>query len=215
MIKACVKYSLLMLKNPLILIEFLMLLVIILFWPARPEGSFSSLTSISYSCNIYVPIFLLYLTNLSVNITTATIMSKIPLGRYFAFSFGNLFFYSFLYSTVIHALIYLRCGTSADTSVLIKLWALSILCFFNASLLFRALQHFTGIRSIGFILILFAALYEGLCLTLFSGYSKIPILMTPVFSGKTFAESLLQIIPLLVIYTALFGASLLFRKEEI
>jgi hypothetical protein len=215
MIKACVKYSLLMLKNPLILIEFLMLTGIIVLWPEGPDGSFFTLTSISYSCNIYVPIFLLYLTNLSINITTTMIMSKIPLGRYFAFSFGNLFFYSFLYSTVIHALIFLRCGTTADASLLWKLWVLSILCFLNASLLYRALQHLTGIRSIGFVLILFIVVYEGLSLTLFSAYSKIPILMTPAFSGKTFEDSILQILPLLMIYTGLFGASLLLRKEEI
>jgi len=215
MIKACVKYSLMMLKNPLILIEFLMLLVIIVLWPEGPDGSFFTLTSMPYSCNIYVPIFLLYLTNLSVNITTASIMSKIPLGRYFAFSLGNLFFSSFLYSTVIHALILLRCGTATDSSLLLKLWALSILCFLNASLLYRALQHLTGTRSIGFILILFIVVYEGLCPTLFSACSKIPILITPVFSGRTFADSLVQIIPLLMIYTGLFGASLLLRKEEI
>lgn len=114
MINACAKYSFLMLKNPLILMEFLMLLAAILFWPAGPEGVFLPLTSILYSCFIYIPIFLLYLTNLSVSITSAQMMSKIPLARYFAFSFGNLFFSSFLYSTVIHALIYLRCGSSAD-----------------------------------------------------------------------------------------------------
>ncbi len=212
MIKACVKYSLLMLKNPLLLIELLMLTGIILFWP---DASFFTLTSMPCFCNIYVPIFLLYLTNLSVNITTASIMSKIPLGRYFAFSFGNLFFSSFLYSTVVHTLILLRCGTTADASLLFKLWALSILCFVNVSLLYRALQHFTGTRSIGFIVTLFIVVYEGLCVILSSSCSKIPLLMTPAFSGKPLADSLLQIVPLLMIYTGLFGASLLMRKEEI
>jgi hypothetical protein len=40
MIKACVKYSLLMLKNPLILIEFLMLTGIISVLAGGPDGSF-------------------------------------------------------------------------------------------------------------------------------------------------------------------------------
>jgi hypothetical protein len=106
-----------------------------------------------------------------------------------------------------------RCGTTADASLLFKLWACQYMLF-ETVLLYRACSILRK-PSIGFILILFIVVYEGLCLTLFSAYSKIPILMTPVFSGKNFADSLLQIVPLLVIYTGLFGASLLMRTDEI
>lgn len=215
MIKSCVKYNLLMLKNPLILIEFLFLFLLIMLLPTYTQDSFSALTAMFAFSFYYIPMFLLNQINLSVNATSAVFVTKIPLINYIKFSIGNSFFSALIYATFLNAVICLRCGAIAGFQGVFHLWILSVLCFFNTSLLFHSIQFLTGNRGVGFLIILFVVFAEQLYFAFTATFSRVPLLVTPIFSATSFWRSIVQILPLCIAYISFRVFSLLFRKEDI